>query len=679
MKYISIIFILILFSITVFTNPGLVTPFKDIAPESQHKRASQLITHILTTNHYHKKSIDDSLSTEVFNRFIQKLDYGRLYFLKSDIKAFKKYRYDFDDYVKYGQLATAFEIFNIYQQRVAERLEYSFERLKTEFDYSIDEEYQVDRKDAMWATSRAELDELWRKRLKAAALNLKLAGKNWEKISETLIKRYKRIEKNVSQLQSEDVFQILMNSFSESFDPHTNYFSPKNFDNFKISMSQSFEGIGARLMSEDDFTKVTEIIVGGPADKGKQLFAGDKIIGVAQGEDGEMIDVVGWRLDDVVQLIRGEKGTLVQLQILAAGAAIDALPDTISIVRDKIKLKDQTPYSDTLKIDYEGRNFSFGVITIPTFYSDFDGRRKGDPDYKSTTRDVKILLEELKGANVDGIIVDLRRNGGGFLNEAVDLTGLFIDKGPVVQVRNNNGSVNVEWDTKPGMVYAGPLAVIINGYSASASEIFAAAIQDYKRGIIIGDKSFGKGTVQRPIDLNQILRNSNNQFGQIKLTTAKFYRVNGGSTQHVGVMPDISLPSRFKFLEVGESSRENALLWDKITPINYDIFTDNSQLLSQLSTRHDLRLANDPDYKMFLNDLAEFEIQSKKKTISLNEEKRKQEKEKSKKNSSLENSFTEIDDDSTNSNGSEEKEPDILLEESLYVLGDYILLSGQKK
>ncbi len=663
----TIISLLIIFSFTVVNADGSPeSVFSDLIPESQHKRASQLITHILTTNHYKKKVIDDSLSSEIFDRFLKKLDYNRLYFLNSDIESFAKYRYEFDDYIKNGKINVPFEIFNIYQQRVAQRLDFAFIRLENEFDYSLDEYYTVDRSELSWASSKLELDDLWRKRLKAAALNLKLAGKEWEKISETLNKRYKRIEKNVIQFQSEDVFQIIMNSFTESFDPHTNYFSPKNFDNFRISMSQSFEGIGARLMAEDDYTKVSDIIVGGPADKGKQLFANDKIIGVAQGNEGEIIDVIGWRLDDVVQLIRGKKGSVVRLQILAAEKAVGSPPDTISITRDKIKLKDQTAKSDTLEIEYEGRNFTFGVITIPTFYSDFEGRRNGEKDYKSTSRDVKNLLKELQSANVDGIVIDLRRNGGGFLNEAVDLTGLFIDKGPVVQVRKSNGKINAEWDTKPGLVYDGPLAVLINRYSASASEIFAAAIQDYGRGVIVGDQSFGKGTVQRPIDLNQFLRNKDNKFGQIKLTTAKFYRVNGGSTQHVGVTPDITFPSRFSYMEVGESSRKNALQWDKINSMNYMAFENNKFNLTDLETRHELRLTNNVDYKEFLENLSEFEKKTKKKTVSLNEATRKKEREESKKKSA--------DDESEK----DTKKKDILLDECVHVLGDYILLSEKK-
>ena len=519
--------------------------FEDLVPENQHKRSTQLISHILTSTHYQKRSIDDSLSSEMFDRFLEKLDYNKLYFLDSDIYYYNQYRYNFDEFIESGKISIAYDIFNLYQKRMRERLDYVFKRLETEFDYTIDEEILLDRSESSWAVSSNELDVIWRKRLKSAALRLKLAGKDWEGIQKELTKRYKRIQKNVSQLQSEDVFQILMNSFTESFDPHTNYFSPKNFEDFKIGMSQSFEGIGARLTVDDEYTMVSEIIVGGPADKGNQLFANDKITGVAQGDDSEIVDVIGWRLDDVVQLIRGKKGTTVKLQVLRADAAAGALPDTILIVRDKIKLQDQTAYSDTLEVEHEGQNFTFGLITIPTFYSDFDGRRSGEKDYKSTTRDVKRLLQELKQANVDGIIIDLRRNGGGFLNEAVDLTGLFIDNGPVVQVKDSRGRINVEWDNKDGVVYDGPLAVIIDRFSASASEIFAAAIQDYGRGIIIGGQSFGKGTVQRPINLNQILRRNDNKFGQIKLTTAKFYRVNGGSTQHVGVTPDISFPSRY--------------------------------------------------------------------------------------------------------------------------------------
>jgi carboxyl-terminal processing protease len=669
----KILGLLFFFLVSIFSSDEILSDtsdiaFEDILPENQHKRASQLVSHILKSTHYKKRSIDDDLSSEMFDRFLEKLDYNKLYFLESDIESFNQYRFDFDDFIESGKISVAYDIFNLYQERLGERLDYVFKRLGNDFDFTIDENYLIDRSDSPWAKSMDELDELWRKRLKNFAVRLKLAGKEKDAISKTLTKRYKRIKKNVSQLQSEDVFQIIMNSFTESFDPHTNYFSPKNFDDFKINMSQSFEGIGARLTTEDDYTSVSEIIIGGPADKSDQLFANDKIIGVAQGEESEIVDVIGWRLDDVVQLIRGKKGTTVRLQILRADALTGALPDTISIIRDKIKLKDQTAYSDTLEIEHEGRKFTFGIITIPTFYSDFEGRRNGERDYKSTSRDVKILLEELKLARIDGIIIDLRRNGGGFLNEAVDLTGLFIDTGPVVQVKDSQGRINVEWDNKSGVIYNGPLAVIINRFSASASEIFAAAIQDYGRGIIIGGQSFGKGTVQRPIDLNQILRNKNNKFGQIKLTTAKFYRVNGGSTQHVGVTPDISFPSRYNFMEIGESKRKNALLWDQINSVNYSP-VDANPLLPELEMRHDIRLANDSHYKLFLEELSEFEKKSNIKTISLNYDIRKKELDESKEDSEENESETDNPDEEN-----KEKKKDFLLEESTKVLGDYLLL-----
>lgn len=666
----SILFLLI----TIISSDRILSDNSDIAtekllPENQHKRATQLISHILTSTHFKKRTVDDSLSSEMFDRFLEKLDYNKLYFLEADINSFNTYRYDFDEFINSGNISIAYEIFNVYRKRFTERLDYVFGRLEQEFDFTINEDYILDRSDYPWAKSKTELDELWRKRLKDSALRLKLAGKEWEGITTTLNKRYKRIQKNVAQLQSEDVFQIFMNSFTESFDPHTNYFSPKNFDDFKISMSQSFEGIGARLSSVDDYTNVAEIIVGGPADKSKQLFANDKITGVSQGVDEEIVDVVGWRLDDVVQLIRGKKGTTVRLQVLRADNPSNALPDTILIVRDKIKLKDQTAYSDTLEIEYEGKKFTFGLITIPTFYSDFEGRRKGEADYKSTTRDVKKLLKELKQAKVDGIIVDLRRNGGGFLNEAVDLTGLFIDSGPVVQVKDNRGKINVEWDNDSGVTYNGPLAVIIDRFSASASEIFAAAIQDYGRGVIVGGQSFGKGTVQRPYDLNQILRNYDKTFGQIKLTTAKFYRINGGSTQHVGVTPDIYFPSRYNFMEIGESKRKNALLWDKINGLNYKMVNDHL-IQPEIESRHEVRLANDPEYKIFLEELSDFEERTNRKSISLNLEVRKKELDDSKKQSELSESAA----DSTESKENEKSEKDFLLEETTKVLGDYLLL-----
>lgn len=647
------------FADSVISDTTAVT-FNNLEPEPQHRRVSQTISQILTQYHYLKKAIDDSMSSQMFDRYLESLDPNRLYFLNGDIQNFEKFRYMFDDFVLSGQLNAAYDIFNAYQKRVAERLEYVFQHIDQPFDFSIDEYLNYDREKAPWAKDAAELDELWRKRLKNETLSLKLAGKESAGIVKTLRKRYKRMQKNVAQSQSEDVFQILMNAFAESFDPHTNYFSPKEFDDFRIRMSQSLEGIGARLVNENDYTKVVEIVPGGPADKSKLLHPNDKIVGVAQGYDGEMTDVVGWRIDDVVQLIRGKKNTVVRLQILQGEAAPGTPPDTIALVRDKIKLEDQSAKADTIHIMQNGQEMIFGVITIPTFYSDFDAMRRGEKDYKSTTRDVARLLDELKGQNVDGVIIDLRRNGGGYLNEAVDLTGLFIDRGPVVQVRNTNGQIDVERDQHPGLVYDGPLAVMVDRLSASASEIFAAAIQDYNRGIIIGSQSYGKGTVQRPIDLNRFVRDPNLKLGQIKLTIAKFYRVDGRSTQHDGITPDVPFPSPLGLMDIGESNQPNALVWDHIKGIRHADFEELGSLLPELNKQHMLRLANNPDYEELLAEIDDYKKRRNQKHISLNETKRRAEIDKKKR---------EKDDETKDA-----KKEDLLMTESAHVLGDYITL-----
>lgn len=635
--------------------------FKNLEPEPQHRRVSQTISQILTQYHYLKKAIDDSMSSQMFDRYLESLDPNRLYFLSGDIRDFEKFRFMFDDFVNSGQLNVAYAIFNTYEKRVAERLQYVFHHIDQPFDFTLDEYLNYDRENAPWANNPAELDELWRKRLKNETLRLKLAGKDPAGIVKTLRKRYKRMQKNVAQSQSEDVFQILMNAFAESFDPHTNYFSPKEFDDFKIRMSQSLEGIGARLVNENDYTKVVAIVPGGPADKSKLLHPNDKIVGVAQGYDGEMIDVVGWRIDDVVQLIRGKKNTIVRLQLLQSDASPGSPPDTIALIRDKIKLEDQSAKADTVHIIHNGQEMIFGVITIPTFYSDFDAMRRGDKDYKSTTRDVARLLGKLEAQNVDGVIIDLRRNGGGYLNEAVDLTGLFIDRGPVVQVRDTNGQVDVERDQHPGRVYDGPLAVMVDRLSASASEIFAAAIQDYNRGIIIGSQSYGKGTVQRPIDLNRFVRDSNLKLGQIKLTIAKFYRVDGRSTQHDGVTPDVPFPSRLSLMDIGESSQPNALVWDHIKGIRHSDFEELGGILPQLNKQHMLRLSNNPEYEELLAEIDDYKKLRNQKHVSLNEAKRRAEMDKRKRKKDEE---TE----------EQDKKDDLLMTESAQVLGDYITL-----
>ena len=651
-------------------SDGKAAAITTLEPEVQHRKVAQLITRILTNRHYLRRTVDDSLAATTFDNYLETLDPNRLYFLAADIESFQKQRLLFDDYFLDGYMQPAYDMFNVFQERFMQRLDYIYNRVEQPFDFSNDEYMELDRDRSPWAKSTAELDELWRKRLENEALNLKLAGKDEAGIAEILKKRYQNQEKNIRQLQSEDVFQFIENVFCESFDPHTNYFSPKSFDNFKIQLNQEFEGIGARLSTDDDYTVVSEIIVGGPADKSAQLHVNDRITGVGQGQDGNMVEVIGWRLDDVVQLIRGPKQTLVRLEILRAGSAADASADTISLLREKIKLEDQSPRGELMEVEHEGKKYNIALIDIPTFYSNFDAFRSKDPNFNSTTRDVRRILQDFDPAKLDGVILDLRGNGGGYLNEAVDLTGLFIEKGPVVQVRNSTGRLNVEWDTDEQELYKGPLVVIVDRLSASASEIFAAAIQDYRRGIVIGSQTFGKGTVQNPVDLNQFLPDLPKKAGQIKLTVSKFYRINGGSTQNLGVIPDITFPSRFTLMDIGESASSRALMWDKIEPLKYDTLSTLSKIFPLIKTRSGVRLSKNREYGDLLKSMDELKVRSEQKEISLQEEKRRQERAK------------EPDADDADESGQAAKDStgqklkkDLVVLESSHILGDYIQLA----
>src|SRR3989304_1720217 len=450
---------------------------KVISQEPHMARLDELINTLLSRYHYKKFDLNDSLSSVIFDRYIRSLDYNRSFFYASDIKDFDQYRFRLDDDFKDGDLNPEYKIYNIFMERLNNRIDYVHELLKKEFDFTKNENFYFRRDSADWISSEDEMNELWRKRVKNDALNLILAGKNWPSIDTLLTKRYENYRRTFNQLNSKDVFQIAMNSYTESIDPHTTYLSPVTTDNFKIDMARSLEGIGAQLTTEDEYTKVAQIIAGGPAFKSNKLHNGDRITGVAQGDDGEMVDVIGWRLNDVVQLIRGSKGTVVRLQILPASEGVNAVAQEIKLVRDKVKLEEMSAKRDTLDITNDKVPFRFGVITLPAFYSDFEGKAKGDADYKSTTKDVKNLIEQLNKEKVDGVIIDLRNNGGGSLQEVISLTGLFIKQGPVVQVRNADGSIEVGKDPDPSIVYDGPMAVMVNRFSASASEIFTAAIQ----------------------------------------------------------------------------------------------------------------------------------------------------------------------------------------------------------
>jgi len=652
---------------TALTNNDEQSALPKLEPLPIHPRVEQAVAFFLPKIHYKKQQIDDELSSQMFDFYLESLDPQKLYFLESDIKEFENYRYSLDDALRNGDLRTAFEIFNRFMNRFEERLTYVKKRLEKPFNFNAEDSFLIDRKDMPWPKTQEELDSLWSKRLKNEALSLKIAGKDWAAIKERLEKRYNNIEKQMRKTKSEDVFQIYMNAFTATFDPHTNYMSPKTSEDFKIRMSLSLEGIGASLRTEDDYTTVVEIIPGGPAARSGLLHPNDRIVAVGQGEKGEMVDVVGWRIDDVVQLIRGKKGTKVRLQIIPADASLSDPPVTITLVRDKIKLADRAAKSDTLEIEHNGQKFRIGVINIPDFYLDYEAMRQGKEDYASTSRDVERLLKELQGAQVDGVIIDLRRNGGGFLSEAVDLTGLFIEKGPVVQVRDSRGRVKVERDFDSKLVYDGPLAVLVDRFSASASEIFAAAIQDYQRGIIVGTQTFGKGTVQNMIPISRFFPHSKEKLGQIKLTIAKFYRITGGSTQNVGVLPDIRIPDRYEIMEIGERSEKNALLWDEIDPISFSSFDpDLKNVLPRLRNLHLMRAQSNEEYQLMLQQIERLKKEKERNVVSLNIEKRKEEREE---REALKKKLKEL----HKKSGHDDRE-DFYLLETAHILGDYILI-----
>lgn len=601
----------------------------ELRPLAKHERIAELVTEFVEKSHYQRSPVDDELSSKVLDAYIKALDGNRMYFLASDIAAFERYRHQIDDMVRSDSLAPVYDMFEVYRTRTRERLQYALELLDTEPDFSVEEEYVFNREDMDWPASEAELDEIWRKRVKNDALSLILAEKTWEEARETLHKRYSRFLKRMDQIKSEDVFETFMNAFAHTLDPHSSYLSPRSSEEYRIAMSLSYFGIGASLQIEDDYVKVVNIIPGGPADIDGRLQPNDRITAVGQGVEGEMVDVVGWRLDDVVQLIRGPAETVVQLQVLPGGALPGTPPKTITLTRNQVKLEEQAAKSKIIKVPKDGREWSIGVIEVPSFYRDYRALSSGDENYTSTTKDVKRLIAELESQGIDGLIIDLRNNGGGHLTEATALSGLFIDNGPVVQLRSSNGRISRldDPDPVPRVAYSGPLAVLVNRYSASASEIFAAAIQDYKRGIIIGQRTFGKGTVQNLYSLDQYVRSPEGDgLGQLTLTIGKYYRVTGESTQHRGVTPDIALPSPIPVHEVGESARETALPWDTIRTTRFEPGRPLDTAISALTANHLSRAKDDPDYQYLVNIIEDdFEIRSRK-SVSLKLDTRKAER-----------------------------------------------------
>lgn len=666
-------------------------PFETRQYTQKQVTTSKQSLHQLLGRHYEKQRLNDDLSSKIFDLYIESMDGSRSYFLEADIKEFEQYRLKLDDGLIKGNLSAPFIMYNRLQQRVTERLSFLLKQLPAaakKYDFSVTEQLSLDRENADWSKSKEELDDLWRKRLKNSILNLRLADKEDDAIYELLAKRYQNQLNRTHLANEEDGFQVYMNAVTHAFDPHTAYFSPRNTENFNINMSLSLQGIGAVLQTEDEHTKVVRLVPAGPAAKAGELQPADKITGVGQG-NGEIVDVIGWRLDEVVDLIRGAKGTTVQLEIIPSDAN-DLKTKVIKIVRDEVKLEEQSAQKEIIEIPQGDKVLKIGVIDIPTFYIDFQGRQEGKKDFKSTTRDVEILVNELKQENVDGIIVDLRNNGGGSLDEALNLTDLFIDRGPVVQVRYSNGYVQVlpeHKNQKAGIVYDGPIAVLTNRLSASASEIFAGAIQDYGRGIIVGGQTFGKGTVQSVLPL---------EHGQLKLTQAKFYRVSGDSTQHQGVIPDILFPSLFDKEKIGESALKEALAWDTIRPAGYKAKRDFQQWLPVLREKHQNRIETNPDF-IFLHEQKKLMTELRQRTdITLNEKQRKQEREDNEKQRlALENQRrkskgmplldslkdaeeeenSETEENSVDTKDMKEKEPDALLIETGNILTDLMVLN----
>ena len=655
-----------------------------LQPDREQVVASLNVVELLKRHHYNKPPLDDARSQKIYDSYLKTLDPARSYFTAADIGEFDQWRNKFDDLLKSGDLEPGFLMYKRQLVRVQERLDYALLLLQdtSKLDFSVEESLLVERENAPWAKDRAELDDLWRKRVKDEVLRLKLAGKEPKAIEELLSKRYKSQLKRLDQTSGEDVFQAYINAFAQTYDPHTNYLSPDNAENFDINMSLSLEGIGAVLQSDNEHVKVVRLVPAGPAEKSKQIVPADKIIGVAQG-DKDMVDVIGWRLDEVVKLIRGPKGSKVRLEVIpASNAPSDQTSKVVSIIREAVKLEEQAAQKSVLKLQHEGREYKLGVIKVPAFYLDFKAFRAGDPNYKSTTRDVKRLITELKKDKVDGVVLDLRDNGGGSLQEATELTGLFIDQGPTVLVRNSDGRVDVLADEEPGVFYTGPLAVLVDRLSASASEIFAGAMQDYHRGLILGGQTFGKGTVQTIQELNH---------GELKLTLAKFYRVSGQSTQHQGVLPDIAYPDIVDTKEIGESALPEAMPWDSIRAAVKPEVDPFKPFLAELKARHEARTADNPDFVFTRERLALTQELMQQTSISLNEQTRRSQRaaiearqlalENAKRQAKGEALLKEIKEEDENSLPVEPEktkpEDDAYLSESGRILLDYLGLNDQ--
>lgn len=602
-----------------------------LAPTADQATTSKLVYGLLSDSRYayRPRPADDAMSSEIFEGFLESLDGNKQFFTAADIQRFEPYRLRMDDAVRGGDPSPAFAMFAVYRERVAERVAHARKLLAREPDFSGSERWEYDREDAPWAADAAALDELWRKSVMNDWLRLKLAGKEAAEIRKTLDRRYAQLDRSVEQLKGEDVFSLFLNAYTAAIDPHTNYLNPRTAENFNQAMSLSLEGIGAQLQRQDDVVVIREIIPGGPAAMDGTLKAGDRIVGVGQGRSGVVEDVIGWRIDDVVAKIRGDKGTQVRLEYIPAENGVDGEHQVVTLTRARVQLSEQAAKSKLYNIPaQEGLPArKIGVIELPTFYQDFEGRRRNGRDYTSATRDVAALLAGFKEQGVDGVVLDLRNNGGGSLDEAVQLTGLFVDRGPVVQVRESGGRVTVNSDNSPGVAWDGPLAVLVNRASASASEIFAGAMQDYGRALVIGETTFGKGTVQNLVDLDRWPATEGPRFGHVKLTIAQFFRIEGGSTQHKGVVPDIAYPLSVDANEFGESTYDNALPWTRIAAVPHERYGNFEPLLPRLQAMHARRIADDLEFQWWSEDVSRYREEAARKYLSLNEAERRAERE----------------------------------------------------
>ncbi len=682
-RILSLLLAILLVSLSPLRTAAPDDKAEEFAPSPQYKRTTQLITYFVSNYHYKKTPLDDALSAAVLEQYLETLDPNRSYFLLEDIQAFSVYRGRLDEALEETDLKPAFEIFKVFRRRVDERVNFAKSMLLKPHDFELDEDLVLDRSKLPWAGNRAALDEIWRKRVKNDILSLRLAGQSQDQIVTTLSKRYETLARHTHQLNSDDIYQFFINAYTTSVEPHTAYFSPRTSEDFKIRMSLSLEGIGAVLEADNEYTTVRQILPGGPAARSSKLHPEDRIVGVAEDEKSEMVNVVGWRLDDVVDLIRGPKGTRVRLQILPKGTLSEGSPETIMLTRDTIKLEEQAAKKAIIKLPAGTKKSHIGVITLPSFYMDFAARARGDLNYRSTTRDMQRLLSELTREGVEGVIVDLRGNGGGSLAESTELTGLFIGKGPIVQVKDATGRIEVNEDTDPKIAYSGPLAVLVDRHSASASEIFAGAIQDYRRGIIVGEPTFGKGTVQNLIDLDRYNDEEEGTLGQLKATVAQFFRISGSSTQHRGIMPDIVFPTAFYSTEQGERAQDNALPWAEIRPTDFIPVQTSLSAFTEARLRHEHRVKADPAFQLLLTEAQAYREAESKNRISLRETVRRQERDRADKlrreYGSQFRSAPDLDDLPVPEQDSKDKkdddQDDVLLYETANILHDLIELS----